>query len=663
MKRVLSLAVAATMAASLLSGCGAAASSAASSEAASTVPESNVEIVAYDDTQTADLVIVGAGGGGMGTALEAIDHGAEKVIILEMTSKTGGALNFTGGTMSAACTVVQEEDGIEDNLQSYVDDIIRIGSDFGGEPNPAMIEAYVKENVDVFQWFWDNGLSEYTFQTDKDGHRAILAPEHPLYSIPRSYKPKAMDPENYRAPAHEILDKALKAESKIEVVYNTQGIQLVPNEEGQVLTVIGKHLDTGKNTRYDSKKGIVVATGGYAANDKLRGEFTAFGGSYITGSPASADGNGLRMMQEVGAQLNHMGYIPTFPMGLETPGQPGFGSIASTYTWKVGGICINKEGNRFMNETEFNNSIREMALEEQTDALQYDVFTNETLDALKANNASYMWDAKFAEEGQPGYSQVVTASSPEELAEKLGVPVENLVKTVEDYNAAVESKTEDSFGRKFDGTVTPFNLAVNQLEGETWYAVPLHALCILTLGGVTTNVDCQVLDQADNVIPGLYAVGEVVGGVWGKFGSGGCGVMGPVAFGRIAARHALDHEPATGYTVKPSTELLDSSLFEKESSGLEYDMNATFNDGDYEATVDGQSGPMTVKLTVADGKIADVVVVSHNETESVASAALEQIPASIKEGNSPVVDAIAGATLTSERIMKAVIDCLDQAKA
>ena len=89
----------------------------------------------FAEEADADIVIVGAGGGGLSAALEAVAQGAQKVIVLEMTAKTGGALNYTSGSMSAAGTIIQKEDGIEDTVESYVADIINNGDDFGGQPN------------------------------------------------------------------------------------------------------------------------------------------------------------------------------------------------------------------------------------------------------------------------------------------------------------------------------------------------------------------------------------------------------------------------------------------------------------------------------------------------------------------------------------------------
>ena len=611
----------------------------------------------------ADVVIIGAGGGGLSAALEAVEQGASHVIVLEMTARTGGALNYTSGSMSAAGTIIQKEEGIEDSVESYIADIMKNGSDFGGQPSLELVTLYANQAAEVFDWLYESGLKDNTYSVDRaTGNRAVFAPEHALYSVQRTYKPSPDDKTKYKSAAHEVLDTLVNADERITVLTNTKATELVANDKGQVLTVVAEGPDG--EVSYTASKAIIACTGGYSANGKLMAQYVPYGEEYLAGGAPGSDGNGLLLMQKVGGALNEasMSAIPTFPMGLQSKDNPKTGSIANTYAFKTGGIVVNQEGNRFCNETESNPAVREVALEEQPVAVQYDIFTDKIIEDLRAANGAYFYDAYFAQEGQPGAHVKVTAGSIEELAQKIGVPAENLAATVEAYNAAVEAGGTDEFGRLYDGTKTAYNIAVNKIEGDTYYAVPLHALCVMTLGGITANENMQVLDENGTPIPGLYAAGEVVGGIWGKFVSGGTGVMGPIVFGKIAARHAMMSEPAEGYEVKPASNLLDESLFVKEKSTESlFDMSTAIKDGEYTATVDGQSGPMTVRTVVADGKIASVEVTENNETPSVAAAALETVPAKIVETNSVDVDGVTGATLTSGRIMKAVAECLTQA--
>ncbi|MDD6142397.1 MAG: FAD-dependent oxidoreductase [bacterium] len=607
----------------------------------------------------ADIVIIGAGGAGLSAAIEAVENGAEKVLILEMTAKTGGALNFTSGSMSAAGTIIQKEDGIEDTVESYIADIINNGDDFGGQPNVELITVYANEAAQTFDWLYENGLKDNVYSTDRaTGARAVFAPEHALYSIPRTYKCTPDDKANYKSAAHEVLDALVNANDKIEVVLNTTATELIANEKGQVLSVKAKGPEGEKV--YTARKGIIVATGGYSSNRKLMGQYTQYGEYYLAGGAPGSDGNALLMMQKVGAGLTAMDAIPTFPMGLVARDDDTRGQIASTYTWKTGGIVVNQNGERFCNETEANPAIREVALEEQPNAVQYDIYTDKVLADLSAAGGDIFMKYYFNAQGA-GAHVMYSADSIEGLAAEIGVPAENLKKTIEEYNAAVEKGEPDQFGREFNVQNT-YNLATNKIEGDKFYAIRLHALCVMTLGGVTANADMQVLDESGAVIPGLYAAGEVVGGIWGKFVSGGTGVMGPIVFGKVAARHAMANEPAEGYEVKAASNLLDESLFAKEVSTEKlFDMSRALTDGEYTATVDGQNGPMTVKVVIAGGKIASVELTENNETPSIAAPAIELVTAAIVAGNDATVDSVAGATLTSNRIMNAVAACLEQA--
>ena len=609
---------------------------------------------AAETAADADLIIVGAGGAGLSAAIAAAEAGATKVIVLEMTAKTGGALNFTSGSMSAAGTIIQAEEGIEDSIDLYVADIINNGNDFGGHPNRELIEVYANNATEVFDWLYEEGLKDAAWR----GAKAVFAPEHALYSVPRTYKPSPTD-RNYKSAAHQVLDRLVAADSRIEVVTLTTAKELIANEKGQIIGV--KAEGPNGEVVYTSTRGVVVCTGGYSSNSKLMGQYAPEGEYYLAGGAPGADGYGIYMMQKVGAGVTGMDCIPTFPMGMISRTDPTKGQIASTYTWKAGAITVNKNGERFCNETEDVVSIREVALEKQPEAVLFDIYTDKILADLNAAGGAVFMNYYFYE-GGAGDHVMYKADSIEGLAAQIGVPAENLVKTVADYNAAVDAGVDTAFGRKLDGTDGNYNLAINKIEGDMFYAIRLHALCVMTLGGVTANENMQVLDETNNVIPGLYAAGECVGGIWGKFVSGGTGVMGPIVFGRIAAQHAMTNEMGEGYRVHEALDILDVSLFEKETAVEEkFDMTQTLKDGEYEATVDGQNGPMVVKVVIAGGVIAEVTIVSHNETQAIAAAPIASVPAAIVAGNTATVDIVVGATLTSNRIMDAVALCLAQA--
>lgn len=214
--------------------------------------------ITADETKTADVIIVGAGGAGLAAALSAVENGAKSVIILEKTGTTGGALNYTSGSMSGANTIIQKEDGIEDTVDSYVADIMKNGAGKGDEE---LIRVYAEKDIEMIQWLWDNGLKDNTFSTDKEGRRSVFAPEHALYSVQRTYKARPDDPKTYKSAAHEVLDTQVKKYDQITIDFMTEATQLIANDKGQVVSVLATNNETHKTIKYEATKGIIMATG------------------------------------------------------------------------------------------------------------------------------------------------------------------------------------------------------------------------------------------------------------------------------------------------------------------------------------------------------------------------------------------------------------------
>ena len=207
-----------------------------------------------------------------------------------------------------------------------------------------------------------------------------------------------------------MLDQYIKTLDNVTIDFNTDGVKLLANDKGQVLSVEAVTED-GKTIKYTANKGVVMATGGYSGNFKLMGKYAEHGADYL--SSTTSMGEGLRMMQEVGANVDEkaMSYIPTFPMGVQTG--PQSGTIGSTYTWKAGGICVNQEGKRFVNEQEARVDVREVALEEQPGAVQYDIFTDKIVADLSAAGGDMMYQLYlFPEGGGDGRITCVVHSVP-----------------------------------------------------------------------------------------------------------------------------------------------------------------------------------------------------------------------------------------------------------
>ena len=614
--------------------------------------------------ETADLLVVGAGPAGLSAAVSAVENGAEKVIVIEKTGKTGGNLNVTSGTLVGADTIIQREDGLlEDSVDMLYQDMIDTGSEHGGRPNSNLLYKYSELVGPAVDWLWENGLKDCEFTTVEEGHKAVFAPEHKLYSYPRSYKPKPIDSERYKSATHEVLDKLVAEHAdKIEIVFNTEAKHLHANDQGQIVTVEAVDAD-GNTVFFTSRHGVVMATGGYAANQKMMSYFKPTASGIISSSLPGADGYGMRMVQEVGGDIAEyaMDIFPTITMGLPNPDNPTTGRIMSTKTAFAGGIWVNLNGERFVNETNADIYVREKALENQPEASMYEVYTDKIHDDLLEIPAHNNMMAGFfdLDAGKP---YIVEADSLEELAEKLNLPAENLIATVEAYNEHVASGEPDEFGRVFVEDDNLYNAARNAIEGDKYYAVKQTSMTSRTIGGVQSNTKGQAVDENGTPIPGLYVAGEMVF-IFGNSGMGGSGVTGAVAFGRYCGEMAMTLPMAENYQLIEATKLMPMELFEKEAVEAEvrFDMSAALADGTYTATVDGQEGAMTVETIIADGKISAVTIIEQHETESIAAAALESLPQAIVAEHSVNIDTVSGATLTSNRILDAVTQCLTEA--
>ena len=563
--------------------------------------------------------------------------------------------------MAAACTRVQKADGIDDTIDAFVDDIVRIGSMNGGEPNEELVRVYCEEDTAAFEWLWDHGLADYEFRKTPDGKIVQYAPEHELYSIPRTYYiQQCKDPSSYVSAPHEILDAYVSGLREVEIRFNTRATELVPNEKGQITGVRAVGAD-GMPTLFTSAHGVIVCTGGYGANPKILGMYAPNGDSYLTGCGSWSDGNGLQMMQKVGGTLTHMDYIPHGAVGLENLESPGHGQIAPTYTYRAGGICVNRDGKRFMNEN-VSPTVHEEATSEQPGAMRFDVFTDKIADDLRAAGNAALLDMYYTSETSIAYRSMKQADTIEGLAREMGVPVDAFAQTIADYNAAVDAGGTDEFGRTYDESTGTYKFCTNKIEGDRFYAVPLHNLVVMTLGGIACDANLGVVDGSGTSIPGLYAAGEVVGGVWGKQPSSACGTMGSVTFGRLTGRGALTEPMAEGYEVKPAAEVFDDAVFEtRRAAGQGEAVVRNLADGTYVATVDGQEGPLEISVIVSGGKVTGCEVVRNAETANVGEPALPELVDQVLRAGGPDIDGVAGATLTSNRVSNAVRQCLEQA--
>lgn len=444
-----------------------------------------------EETLDVDCVVVGAGGAGMTAALEAKAAGLNVVIVEKMAMAGGNSVKATGG-MNAAETKVQKEYGVEDTVETFVNDTIEGGK---GINNRELVTVMAEESSEAIDWLEEIGapLPELSFSggaTNKRIHR----------------------PEGGEPVGSFIVDALLKniEEKGIEIIYNTEAKEILTNDK----TVVGIKAE-GKDKNYTiNAKSVILATGGFGANEEMYTKYRPELKGFVTTNTPGATGDGIIMAENIGANLVDIEQIQIHPTVEQTT------SLLITESVRGGGaILVNAAGKRFGNEL-LTRDVVSASIIEQEGGYAYAIFDQQLRDSLSAIE-------KYVEN-----NIVVQADSIENLAKELGLDEATLVATINTWNEAVANQNDAEFGRD---TGMEKNISVGP-----FYAIKIAPGVHHTMGGVEINTKAEVISTEGNVIPGLYAAGEVTGGIHGGNRIGGNAVTDFVVFGRIAGQSAAN---------------------------------------------------------------------------------------------------------------------------
>ena len=435
-------------------------------------------------TMEADVVVVGAGAAGLSAGLKAVQDG-KNVIILEKMGVIGGASAMAGSGTMATGSTWQKEDGYEDSPEQLVEDMMENGHN---KNDRATVELFANTIGEAFDWLVDENGAAVPYQRSGEPTRSYSG-------VGRG-----------AGVCQSLCDKFLAEGGTL--LLNTPATALIIND-GAVTGVMAE----GEGKAYTiNAKAVVLASGGYGANDELvPDEYKAF----VYAGHAGAEGDAIAMVEPLDADLINMDLINTQPNSMILPS--GLGQYCNpgvSRAYAAGGFMVNQDGERFFNEQA--NAWDLMQAMKANDA-QYLIMDQAAFDGFNAGmTGSKIYTMEDVEtwladdyEGQP---VIKTAATLVVLADKLGIPADALSASAQAFNEAAASGSADEFGR------TP---AAAQSEEGPYYALEMHIRYYASLGGLHINDGMQVLNTQQEAIPGLYAAGEVVGGLEGDVYMGG----------------------------------------------------------------------------------------------------------------------------------------------
>jgi flavocytochrome c len=458
-----------------------------------------------------DVVVVGGGFAGLRAAIAAYDEGAS-VLLIEKQPQLGLCNSAVcGGIMNAWTSKLklQEKLGIQDSAELQYQDTLKSG-DYMGDPE--LIRVFAENAPRAVDFFVDLGVQFADTLSWAGGH-----------SVPRTYSAVGSCPALYNA-----IKKAFESRN-IKALFQHRVIEIIREgrNEGRVLGIKAIGPD-GKPVYIKARKGVVLAAGGFSLSQELvKRHAPRFAGLPSTNVPGTTTGEVLMAAMAIGAGTRGMDYIQCWPM---CDYQTGSLATLAAVTETGGGILVNIDGKRFVEELERRDVRRDAVL------AQPGGFAFAILDYDHVANFRAFGDPFVIAEDQIKRGVAWKADTIEELAEKAGINKENLVQTVQNWNRYVdegydpEFKRRDLPSRKGDPYL--------KIDKPPFYAVKGRPSIHHTMGGLYINANAQVRDVYGNVIPGLYAAGEITGGMHGTNRLGGNAIVDCIVFGEIAGRNA-----------------------------------------------------------------------------------------------------------------------------
>lgn len=463
---------------------------------------------------TTDVIVIGFGGAGAAAAIEAHDAGA-KVLILEKTQIAGGSTTLSGGIVYAAGTSVQQKAGIKDSADGMYKYWMAVNNDL---VDPEITKYLSDNSADVIDWLTKLGVEfrpEDLYLSGLESQFASITP-----AVKRGHLAKG------RGGA--IMSALVKAvnQRKIPVRYKVAAESLIVNPAGEVIGL--KANSGGKKINIKAKRGVMIASGGMSRNRNLTKKYFPMHLAAVPVSGLGSQGDGIIMAQKIGAPIITGAIDPPDALpGVEIE-KGKFVKMLSYphFFYKYPSVMVNEKGRRFMDETEYYMTSNPRILKQKKAYIIYD-----KRGAGGGETIGYGFSKGLKEEFASG--AIKTAQTIPELAKLVGLNPDELAKTVEKYNKAAASGSDEEFNKK---------KALLPLDNPPYYICSAGVSLVLFLAGLSHNIKAQVLDPYDKPIPRLYSAGEATW-VFAAYPASGAMLINCFVWGRVAGRNLAALKP------------------------------------------------------------------------------------------------------------------------
>lgn len=556
-------------------------------------------------TMDVDVLVVGSGAAGMTAAIVAAVEG-QRALVLEKADVVGGSTAYSGGVCWVPGSHLARRAGVDDSTEKT---LTYLRACLGERFNEERLTRYLGLAADAIEYLESNSEVAFLLRTTTPdyfsereggtpGGRALEALPYDARALGERFADVRSPPPEYLVlggmmvtvtDANKILARyrswdgfthavklvaryavdrlAMRRRGTRLVVGNAlaarfyasllklnvpvwRGVQVIEllKEDGRV--VGAQVMRNGQAVKVRTRKGVVLATGGYPHNARLRQRYFSAGVEDFSAVPESATGDGIELALAAGAAMGPLPATPAFWSPISVVQRPdgsrwNFPHLMMDRS-KPGVIAVNARGERFVNEsTNYHDFTQAMLGQQEATGSQaiFLVSSQQHLDryCFGFSHPDAKWQRQLVKNGY-----MMRGDSIDQLAQQMRVPADRLRHTVETFDRDVASGTDPAFGK---GS-TPYNRCLGDLTHEPnaclaplgegpYYAITLQAGDIGTCHGLHTDLDARVLDESGAPIEGLYACGNDMNSVMAGLYPGAGITLGPaIAFGYAAAKHA-----------------------------------------------------------------------------------------------------------------------------